>query len=165
MSSFMKMAVAGTTKQTTQAFDNSRIPGSNGLALMLLVGLCFCIVFLLFIHIADWCLERHCRSIEQQRRASRADQRRLRRLRAAEPLPTYIEQDPMGRRPLDPHTGAQSPPPAYYKIVIPQLSSDWQRMRHGCEANDAAVVLPPPYLERDAQALQENMLGDVVYMV
>ncbi|KAK1590355.1 uncharacterized protein LY79DRAFT_670046 [Colletotrichum navitas] len=154
-----------TAKKTTQGFGDSLLPSLDDLAFMLLVGLYSCLIFLLFIHIADLCLERNRGPdglIAQQRRIRRAEQRRL---RVAEPLPIYVEEDPMEWGRLHPDVGAQSSPPAYYTIVIERPPSNEERMRVGSRTNGDTAVLPPPYVEQEVQTFEANMPDDVVYMV
>ncbi|WDK21053.1 hypothetical protein CGRA01v4_12342 [Colletotrichum graminicola] len=169
MSNILEAAVSKTTIKTTQDFDDTFIPWPQGLAFTLLVGFYSCLIVVLFVHIAGLCLESHRGPnglTAQQRRARRAEQRRLLR---AEPLPVYIEEDPMQWRLLDPDAGAQSSPPAYDTIFIERSPSIEERMRDGSRTNDDTAGLtagmPPPYVDQEVQTFEAHMPDDVVYMV
>ncbi|KAK1981493.1 hypothetical protein LZ30DRAFT_781966 [Colletotrichum cereale] len=106
MLSLMQPAILDIAKKGTQAFGHSPIARSDEFAVMLLLVLYSCIMFLLFVHIASWYLDRNCSSddtIGQQRHVGRARQRRqLRQREAEDALPIYIAEDPVEQGLLGP---------------------------------------------------------------
>ncbi|KAK2042450.1 hypothetical protein LZ31DRAFT_543296 [Colletotrichum somersetense] len=160
MFTLLQTAASETTKNTTQAFDNTPVPDLDDLTIVLLVSIYACFMFVLLTYIANTCFDSDCdlySVIAQQQRTRRAERQRLR----AEHLPAYAEQDPMEWGLLHPDAGSQSPPPAYLAIFIP----DEARMRDGSGTNGDAAVLPPPYLQQEPHNPEVNMPNDAVYMV
>ncbi|KAK2021808.1 hypothetical protein LX32DRAFT_711683, partial [Colletotrichum zoysiae] len=163
MFTLLQTAASETTKNTTQAFDNTPVPDLDDLTIVLLISIYACFMFALLKYVAITCFDSNCDlysviAQQQQQRTRRADRRRLR----AEPLPAYAEQDPMEWGGLlHPDAGCQSPPPAYLTVFVP----DEARMRDGSGTNGDAAVLPPPYLQPETQNPEVNMPTDAVYMV
>ncbi|KAK2059802.1 hypothetical protein LY76DRAFT_645181 [Colletotrichum caudatum] len=161
MFTLLQTAAPETTKNTTQAFDDSNTPvhDLDDVIIVLLFSLYACFMFVLLKYIANTFFDGECDlysviAQQQQQRTRGAQRRRGSRRLRAEPLPAYAEQDPMEWGLLHPDAGSQSPPPAYLTIFVPDEA--WMRDERG--TNDDAAVLPPPYVQQGTRDYEPRII-------